>query len=114
MKNNLIVVTLLSLLGLLNFPLTAFAQPTATTLAATSVTASNATLHGTVFTSGLDTMAYYQYGLTTNYGSIGAFPTALPARLDASVMPAFTASAISESAGWQFTRVSVPSNYWSD
>ncbi|MDB6036067.1 MAG: hypothetical protein JWM16_6405, partial [Verrucomicrobiales bacterium] len=85
----------------------------ATTLPATSVTASNATLHGTVNTGNQATTAYYQYGLTTNYGSIGAFPTVFPASLSVQFMPAFTAIFISESAGGQFTRVSVPSNYWS-
>jgi PA14 domain len=114
MKNKSIAVTLLSWLGVLPFHLTAFAQPTATTLAATSVTASNATLQGTVDTDGQVTTAYYQFGLTTNYGSIGAYPTVHQASLSVLPMPGFTASSISDSAGGQFTRASVPSNYWSD
>jgi len=115
MKNKLIAVMFLSCLGLLHFHLTvAAAQPVVTTLAATGATATNATLHGTVNPNGAVTTAYYQYGLTTNYGSIGAFPTVLPANISVQFMPAFTASSVSESAGWQFTRVSVPSNYWSD
>src|SRR5262245_11841321 len=49
--------------------LPAHAQPTVTTLAASSITASNGTLNGTVNPNGAATKAYFQYGLTTNYGS---------------------------------------------
>jgi hypothetical protein len=40
-----------------------------TTLAASGVTATNATLNGTVNPLGAVTSAYFQYGLTTSYGS---------------------------------------------
>jgi len=45
------------------------AVPVATTLAASSVTATSATLNGTIKTGGLNTMAYFRYGLTASYGS---------------------------------------------
>ena len=44
--------------------------PQATTLAATSVGVSNATLNATVNPGGADTAVYFQYGLTTGYGSV--------------------------------------------
>jgi hypothetical protein len=44
--------------------------PQATTLAATSIGVSNATLNATVNPGGAVTTAYFQYGLTTNYGSV--------------------------------------------
>jgi PKD repeat protein len=47
-------------------------QPVVTTLAATGVTASNATLNGTVNSGGAATTVYFHYGLTTNYGSLSA------------------------------------------
>ena len=43
--------------------------PKATTLAASGVTGTNATLNGTVTTGGYATTAYFRYGLTTNYGA---------------------------------------------
>ena len=43
--------------------------PTVTTLAASSVTSVSATLNGSVNPSGLATTYYFQYGLTTSYGS---------------------------------------------
>jgi hypothetical protein len=46
--------------------------PTATTAAATSVSAFNATFNGSVNPNGLATAAYFQYGLTTSYGSFSA------------------------------------------
>jgi len=46
--------------------------PTVTTLTATSVTATNATLNGTVNPNGAATTAYFEYGLTTNYGNFSA------------------------------------------
>src|SRR2546428_114418 len=57
---------------ILNSLLTASAQPVVTTLAASGVTATNATLNGTVNPNGAATTAYFQYGLTTNYGSFSA------------------------------------------
>lgn len=43
-----------------------------TTLAATGISATNATLNGTVDPNGGATTAYFQYGLTTSYGSFSA------------------------------------------
>jgi len=51
------------------------AVPATTTLAATGVTSTNATLNGTVNPNGGATSAYFQYGLTTNYGSYSATNT---------------------------------------
>jgi YD repeat-containing protein len=45
------------------------APPTVTTTAATSVTATSATLNGTVYPNSSSTTIYFQYGLTTSYGS---------------------------------------------
>jgi hypothetical protein len=56
-------------------------QPTATTGAATNITATSATLNSTVNSNGSDTTEYYQYGTTTAYGGssgtqdIGAAPS---------------------------------------
>lgn len=44
----------------------------ATTLAATGVGATGATLNGTVNANGVLTGAYFQYGFTTNYGTVAA------------------------------------------
>jgi hypothetical protein len=43
--------------------------PSVTTLAASSVGATNATLNGTVLPNGATTSVYFEYGLTTSYGS---------------------------------------------
>ena len=45
---------------------------TVATLAASGVTAINATLNGTVYPGVNPTSAYFQYGLTTNYGNSSA------------------------------------------
>ena len=45
------------------------ATPTPTTLPATSVTATSATLHGTVDTGGAATLYQFQYGRSTSYSS---------------------------------------------
>ncbi|MBK7173456.1 MAG: fibronectin type III domain-containing protein [Bacteroidales bacterium] len=44
--------------------------PAVTTLAATAITSTSATLNGTVNPSGLATTYYFQYGTTTSYGSV--------------------------------------------
>ncbi|MBK7029757.1 MAG: fibronectin type III domain-containing protein [Bacteroidales bacterium] len=44
--------------------------PAVTTLAATAVNSTSATLNGTVNPSGLATTYYFQYGTTTSYGSV--------------------------------------------
>ena len=43
--------------------------PSATTQAASSITTSSATLNSYVNPNGLSTTIYFQYGLTTSYGS---------------------------------------------
>ena len=45
--------------------------PSATTGAVTGITQTGATLNGTVNPNGISTNAYFQYGTTTNYGSMG-------------------------------------------
>src|SRR5262249_53568940 len=57
---------------------TSAAAPTPTTLAATGITSTNATLNGSVNPNGAATSAYFRYGLTTNYGSFSV-TTALAA-----------------------------------
>ena len=47
-----------------------FCMPAAVTLAAAGVTSSAATLQGAVVANGLATTAYFQYGATTNYGTV--------------------------------------------
>ena len=48
---------------------TSSAAPTAQTQAATSITTTSAELNGSINPNGADTTAYFQYGLTTSYGS---------------------------------------------
>jgi hypothetical protein len=48
---------------------TTSSAPTAQTLAATLVTTTSASLNGSINPNGADTTAYFQYGLTTSYGS---------------------------------------------
>jgi hypothetical protein len=50
-------------------PPTGGSAPSATTTAPTNVTSTSATLHGIVNPNGLSTDAYFQYGLTSNYGN---------------------------------------------
>src|SRR5262249_57177587 len=54
------------------FTTSAVVPPTATTGAATNVTATSATLTGTVNPNGLATTAYFQWGRTTAYGQTTA------------------------------------------
>ena len=49
--------------------------PAVTTLAASDVSFTNATLNATVNPNGNATMVYFEYGLTTNYGSFSATNT---------------------------------------
>jgi len=115
MKNNLIAITLLGLLSALTFSTfsqTALADPpTVTTLAATGVTSTNATINGTVNPSGANTYAYLEYGLTTNYGNIGEFTT-LPASTNISTLPGFMMSSIAAPAGALWTQTGAPTNLW--
>ena len=59
--------------------------PAVTTLAASSFTATNATLNGTVNPNGDAATAYFQYGLTTNYGSFSATITLAATNVDLAV-----------------------------
>ncbi len=52
--------------------MTAFAQPTATTLSPTNLGSTNPTMNGSVNPNGAATTAYFEYGATTNYGSNSA------------------------------------------
>jgi len=52
-----------------NFKTKDYAPPTVTTGAATSVTATSATLEGTVNANDLSTAVTFEYGLTTSYGT---------------------------------------------
>jgi hypothetical protein len=63
--------------GDLTFTNTA-APPSAQTLAATVVSSSGATLNGSVNPNGLPTLWYFEYGTTTNYGTLTT-ASALPA-----------------------------------
>src|SRR5213076_2596009 len=45
------------------------AQPTVSTLSATSITTTSATLNSSVDPNGLNTTIHFEYGLTTSYGS---------------------------------------------
>src|SRR5258708_7369437 len=107
MKNNLIAATLLGWLGMLNFHFTADAEPTVTTLAATSVTSNSATLNGTANPNGASTVAYFQYGLTTNYGNAGGFATLL-ATNGTLTMTGLVVSSITGSAGASWPKSSSP------
>src|SRR5579863_5706758 len=111
MKNNLFVVTLLGWFSLLSLPLTSTAQPTVTTLPVTGVTATNATLNGSANPNGLVTTAYFQYGLTTNYGSLGGL-TALPATNATLALPGLVVNSLTSAAGTNWTLTSAPSTYW--
>jgi hypothetical protein len=110
MKNTLIAATLLGLLGMLNSHFTADAQPVVTTLAATGVTTNGATLHGTVNPNGAATTVYFQYGLTANYGYLGAF-TLMPATNTTQTLPGFVA-AIPGAAGENWTQTDNGSQQW--
>jgi hypothetical protein len=110
-KNRLIVVALLSWLSSLNLHLTAMAQPLATTLAATSVTSTNATLNGTVNPNGAKAAAYFQYGLTTNYDNLGGF-IAQPATNTAQTLPGLVVNALHGPGGSNWTNTGSPSTNW--
>jgi hypothetical protein len=61
-------------------------QPSATTLAATSVLTASAVLNGTVNANYLSTAATFEYGLTTSYGStIAALPSPVTGTTNTSI-----------------------------
>jgi len=98
-------------LNLLLVPAAEAQAPKVTTLPASGVTATNATLGGTVNPNGLVTTAYYQYGLDTNYGDIGSFAV-LPATNGNLAMPSFVVNGISGEAGYQWPQSCAPSTNW--
>jgi hypothetical protein len=110
MKNHCIFLAVLSGVALVYFPLIADAQPVATTLAATSVGQTNATLNGTVNPNGATAAAYFQYGLTTNYGNIGSF-LALPATNTAQTLPGLVVNALQGPAGANWTLSGAPAGF---
>ncbi len=85
--------------------------PAVTTLAASGIGATNATLNGSVNPNGAATTAWFQYGLTTAYGSIGGF-TALAAANDTLTMPGLVVDSLTSAAGTNWTLSSAPSVYW--
>src|SRR5215471_13912336 len=110
MKTKLLAATLLGLLGMLNSHFTAEAQPVVTTLAATGVTQTDATLHGTVNPNGGVTTVYYQYGFTTSYGYMGGYMV-LPSTNGAITLPGLVAAAPGV-AGASWTQTSAGGASW--
>ena len=90
---------------------TAIAAPVVTTQPATSVTATNATLNGTVNPGNGATTAYFQYGLDTNYGDIGGF-TVLPAANAILTMAGLVVSSLAGPAGATWTQTGAPGDNW--
>jgi hypothetical protein len=90
---------------------TAASPPTVTTLPATAVTVSNATLNGTVNPKGGATLAYFQYGLTTNYGYLGGF-SVLPTTNATLSMPGLVVNSLPGAAGTNWTQTSAPNTNW--
>jgi len=85
--------------------------PVVTTLMASSISASNATLNGTVNPGNGVTTAFYQFGLDTNYGDIGGF-TVLSATSATLTFSGFVISVLTGTAGTQWTQSNAPSEYW--
>jgi len=85
--------------------------PAVMTLPATSITASNAALNGTVNPENLLGAAYFQYGLTTNYDNLGGF-VALPATNTAQTLPSLMVNALHGPAGANWTSTPAPSASW--
>jgi hypothetical protein len=75
--------------------------PIVATLPASGITATTATLNGTVNPGNAATTAYFQYGLDTSYGNFGS-PTSLPAT-NATLALASPISSISSLAGTNWT-----------
>jgi C1A family cysteine protease len=75
----------------MTFTTPALPLPIATTAAATTITASGATLNGTVNANGYSTTVVYEYGLTTAYGStINATPNTVTGSTVTNVIAAVT------------------------
>src|SRR5262249_54638089 len=84
----------------------------ATTLPATSITPTNATLHGSVNPNGAIAAAYYQYGLTTNYGYRGGFAP-LPATNNTFNLPGLMVNALQGPAGASWIQTGASNTNWS-
>ena len=107
------LLSLLSIAGCSLLTQTTLADPpTATTLAASSLSMTNATINGSVNPNGFNTTAYFEYGLTTNYGNVGSFIT-LPATNGSITVPAFVVSYVTDPAGSAWTQTSGPGGAWS-
>ena len=108
MKNQFIAITLAIVV---HFSLTAMAQPVTTTLAATGITSTNATLNGSVNPNGAVTSAYFQFGLTTNYDSESTF-IEFPATNVTLAMPGVMAASLPGAAGTNWIQTGAPYAYW--
>ncbi len=107
-RNKFIAIALLGGAGLSSFPPAATAQPVATTLAATSVTATNATINGAINPNGAAAVAYFQYGPTTNYGYLGGY-VAVPATNGTFTLPGTVVNTTRGAAGTTWTQTTAPS-----
>jgi len=110
-QNKVIIIALLGAVALLHFPVTSAAQPAATTLAATGIGQTNATLNGTVNPNGAPAVAYFQYGPTTNYGYLGGY-VALPATNTTLTLPGLMVNASHGAAGATWTQTTAPNKDW--
>ena len=87
-------------------------KPIVTTSAASDITATNATLNGTVNPSGIAASAYFQYGLDITYGDTGGF-TNLLATNGVLTMPPFVVSSVTGPAGADWIRsANAPEASW--
>jgi len=111
MRHKRIAVALLSLLSMIGRPLldqTTFADPpTATTLAASSPSMTNATINGSVNPNGLNTTVYFEYGLTTQYGKFGPI-TQLPAANATLAMPGLMIDSVTGPVGNSWINIGGP------
>ena len=85
--------------------------PVATTLAATGVNATNATLNGVVNPGNVATTGWFEFGLTTNYGFLGGSFT-LPATNTALNLPGFTFSSLLGGSGTNWSHTTAPASNW--
>jgi hypothetical protein len=89
---------------------TALQSPTVVTRPASDIASTNATLNGIVNPQGGSTTIYYEYGLDTNYGSIGSYQAAGSGSADLPVP--FVVNSICGMAGKIWTKTSAPGNSW--
>jgi hypothetical protein len=84
--------------------------PSVTTLAATSVTDSNATLNATVDPNGSPVTVYFEWGADTNYGYVTTPVTTLTNNLDAATPVSFTLPGLQPDTVAHFQAVAI--NNW--